>query len=252
MSYFRATWRALLIVALTLLSATILVLTAPFKLVAPAWQLRARNWVFRTWGRNFCRITGMRLEIRGPIPEGSFFLISNHSSYMDIPLLGSAVDAAFVGKADLRKWPLLGQIFGIADTIFIDRGKKRDLVRVMEQIGRNRERGLGALVFPEGTSGSGEEILRFKPSLLQFAAERDLPVHWAVISYRTPPGWPPARDIVCWWGNTPLFPHFPRFLRLPYYEAVLEFGEATHHHPDRKILAEKLHGAMAERFTSSV
>ncbi len=67
------------------------------------------------------------------------------------------------------------------------RSKKRDVVRVMELVGKEIDRGLGVLVFPEGTSGKGDELLP-RPSLLEFACTRDLPVHWATISYQTPAG----------------------------------------------------------------
>lgn len=251
MSRLRALLRAFLLVCLTLISHATLLVIAPFRRLAPRWRQRLRNRVFRTWSRGFARLLGMRVEIRGTPPTGSFFLVANHLSYMDIPLLGAALDAAFVAKADLRGWPLVGHAFDCADTIFIDRGRKRDLMRVMDVIEAARASGLGVVVFPEGTSGSGDGLLPFKPSLLEYAATRDCPVCWACLTYRSPPGWPTARDTICWWGDTPFLPHFLDLVRLPFFEAVLEFGPQTLHDPDRKLLGERLRAAMLERFMVS-
>jgi len=118
----------------------------------------------------------------------------------------------------------------------------------MEQVARDLERDLGIVVFPEGTSGKGDEILRFKPSLLDFAARRDLPVHFAALSYATPDGYGPPSRLVCWWGDAPFLPHFLELLRLPSFRARLVFGDAPVHDPDRKILAEDLRRAVAEQF----
>jgi len=247
----RAFLRILLLVSLTLISHATLLVIAPCRRLAPGWRKRVRNRIFRTWSRGFARCVGMRVELRGTAPTGPFFLVANHLSYMDIPLLGAALDAAFVAKADLRGWPLVGHAFHCADTIFIDRASKRDLMRVMSVIEAAHASELGVVVFPEGTSGNGDGILPFKPSLLEYAATRDLPVHYACITYRSPPGWPPARDAICWWGDTPFLPHFLELLRLPWFEAVLEVGPQTVHDPDRKLLAERLRGAMLERLTVS-
>jgi 1-acyl-sn-glycerol-3-phosphate acyltransferase len=163
-------------------------------------------------------------------------------------VLASFVHTAFVAKAEIQGWPALGRIFQTADTIFIDRGRKRDVVRVMELVGQEIDRGLGVLVFPEGTSGKGDEILPFKPSLLEFACSRDLPVHWATLHYRTPEGQLPASQAVCWWGNEGIVPHFKRLIVLPSFEAILRFGDEPVAHGNRKELAEALRSRMLEHF----
>ncbi|MCG8455598.1 MAG: 1-acyl-sn-glycerol-3-phosphate acyltransferase, partial [Holophagales bacterium] len=184
----------------------------------------------------------------GQPPSGRFFLVSNHVGYLDIPFLGTAVDAAFVAKADLRGWPFLGTVFAAADTIFIDRARKRDLIRVMAQARSAMDRGLGVVLFPEGTSGKGDRILPFKPSILQFAVEAAVPVHYATLTYRTADGAPPPSDSVCWWGDEPFFPHYRRMIQLDIIEAVLRFGDAPVEKSDRKELAQALRDAMSSQF----
>lgn len=190
----------------------------------------------------------MRVTVEGSPPAAPFLLVSNHLSYMDIILLAMVVDAAFVAKADLRSWPALGRVFATADTIFIDRGRRRDVVRVTERIHHELARGLGVVVFPEGTSTKGDGMLPFKPPLLDFAARRDHPVHYAAISYTTAAGDGPASRLICWWGDTPFLPHILELLRLERFDARLAFGGAPIHDGDRKALARKLREATERCF----
>jgi len=248
MILLRALFRTLFIVTLTFASYAGVLLARGMSLLSPRLGLGLRNRVFRFWARSLCRLFGMKVRVEGEPPRGRFFLISNHVSYVDITLLASHVDIAFVAKSDLRQWPALGRIFQAADTIFIDRSRKRDVVRVMDLVGREIDRGLGVLVFPEGTSGKGDEILPFKASLLEFACNRELPVHWATVHYRTPQGHPPAQQSVCWWGDEGFLPHFKRLIVLPSFEAVVRFGNEPVASENRKDLAVSLRSRMLESF----
>lgn len=246
----RAAARLVAILIWTLAAYGLVFATVPLRRPAPRLQLRLRNRIFRTWGRGWCRLAGTRIRTEGTPPTGPFFLVSNHLGYMDIPLLGAFLDGTFVAKADLRRWPLAGHVMHVADTIFIDRGRKRDLVRVDREIERLRAKGLGIILFPEATSGNGADLLPFKGSLLEHASRHRLPVHYATIHYAVPPGSPkPASDSVCWWGDTPIVPHLPELLALPYHEATVRFGAAPVEATDRKALTEGLEAAMREIFS---
>lgn len=244
----RALLRAPAVTLVSLLASATMAIARPLVVVAPRRQLMIRNAAFRWWGRTMCRIMGLRIEVEGEAPRGRFFLVANHVSYVDIILLSSLISAAFVAKASLARWPLLGWMFLGADTIFINRARKRDLLRVMDRVRGCLERDLGVLLFPEGTSGKGEEILRLKSPLLQLAAERGQPVHYATVSYRAP-GEEPAHKTVCWWDDTPFLSHLLRLLGLPYFEATVRFGSQPVIARDRKVLAERLRAAMANSFT---
>ncbi len=239
--------RVPLIVISTLFAHGTIILSTILKPVAPQLQMRIRNAAFRRWGRQMCRLLDIRLEIEGQPPTGPFILVVNHVSYVDIMVLATCVDGAYVAKADLRSWPLLGWIFKTADTIFIDRTRKKDLLRVIDQVQASLEHRMGVLIFPEGTSGKGDEILRFKPALLQLAAAKSYPVHYATLNYRTPGH--PTHEVVCWWGDASFTPHFMRLLRFSGFEATLRFGSEPITASDRKSLAGQLREAMMRDFT---
>src|SRR5262245_60945319 len=116
MRSLRVAWRASAILGLTLTSYLVLLLSQPIKHFAGRFQHHLRNAVFRTWARGFARLAAMRITVSGRPPSGPFLLVVNHLSYMDIPLIATQVDAAFVAKADLRHWPILGHAFLAADT----------------------------------------------------------------------------------------------------------------------------------------
>jgi len=208
------------------------------------WQAR----MAQIWARCFVLILGMRVQVEGEPPTGAFLLVSNHLSYVDVMLLASRVRAAFVAKSEIRGWPVLGALAASGGTLFVDRGRNRDLVRVSEQIQQTLDRGLGVILFPEGTSTPGSEVAAFRSSLLEPAARLELPVRYASIHYQTPEGEPLASEAVSWWGGMTLGPHVLELLRMPGFEARLVFGEESICDSDRKTLAAKLHTAVSERF----
>jgi 1-acyl-sn-glycerol-3-phosphate acyltransferase len=186
--------------------------------------------------------------VEGRPPEPPFFLVSNHLGYVDVVVLGAQFPCVFVAKADVAHWPVFGALCRVADTIFIDRTSKRDIPRVIARIRQVLASGRGVVVFPEGSSTNGAEVLRFRPSLLETAAIAGIPVSYASLSYSTPPGAPPAHRAVCWWDEQTFASHFLGLLGLPEIRASVTFGGETIQERDRKILAERLQYAVRAQF----
>lgn len=211
-----------------------------------------RPWVtpaYRGWGRWLTRALGARAQIEGEPPTAPFLLVTNHLGYLDIPLLASLADCTFIAKAEIASWPVAGMLCRSVDTIFVDRESRRDVVRVGDQITRVLDEGRGVVLFAEATTSPGDTIEPFKTSLLAPVARLELPVHYATISYRTEPGQRPARDSVCWWGDTEFLPHFLGLLQVPRIYATVRFSAQPIHDSDRKQLAERLRRAMLKTFT---
>ena len=104
------------------------------------------------------------------------------------------------------------------------------------------------VLFAEGTSSAGEEVLPFRSSLLEAAAGSRRPVCYASLSYQTPKSAAPAGTAVCWWGDMVFVDHLIKLFALPGFEARLRFGDETVQDDDRKALAAKLHQAVSRQF----
>ena len=216
----------------------------PF-LFASQQALRWRNHNFSSWARASAWIMGLSIQIRNAPPLSPFLLISNHLSYVDIVVLASHLNCAFIAKSEVARWPILGFLASRMNTVFIDRNRKRDLPSVMGTAQATLDRGLGLVLFAEGTSTGGGEPRPFKSSMLDFAARRRMPVHYASIEYIVPPNEQPAEQSVCWWGSMTFPDHFFRLLQLSAFEARLTFGTKPIINEDRRLLAAQLWSAVS-------
>lgn len=205
-----------------------------------------RRWIFRRWGRAVPKLLGVELTVRGKPPTTPTLLVSNHLSYLDVPIYAGLTGNAFVSKSEVAAWPVIGWLARSMGTLFLDRSRKREIPDVIEKIRASFREGQGIVIFPEGTSTDGSEVLPFYPSLLAPAAAVRQPVAYSSIHYRTPPGSPPASRSVCWWGDMEFLGHFLALLRLPAVECTVSFGSESLEDSDRKRLAERLHRAVRE------
>ncbi|MGN8226575.1 lysophospholipid acyltransferase family protein [Gracilimonas sp. BCB1] len=209
---------------------------------------KSRGYLLRSWGKVCCWIIGIKIEGKNKPPEPPFLLVSNHLSYIDIFVLFSQLRCLFVAKSDVKTWPLIGFIIRTCGILFIDRHRKRDITRVNKLISKNINTNQGIIIFPEGTTSPGYEILPFRSSLLKYPASREFPVSTVAVSYRTNREEAPAYDTICWWDDTPFFVHFFNLLKLKSFTAVVNFGSDQVMASDRKLLAERLKSDIEEQF----
>ena len=203
--------------------------------------------MFRAWARALLRILGVRLHVVGAPPPTPYLLVSNHLSYLDVLVLAAVARPVFISRSDVKDWPFVGRLTKSVGTILIDRGLKTDVARVTKEIEDRLGRGLGVVLFAEGTSTDGTDVLPFKSSLLAPVSRAGRPAHYASLAYETPEGAPPARDAVCWWGDMEFGPHLRGLLALPRIDAHVTFGHEPITSPDRRALAEELWQAVRKQ-----
>ena len=209
---------------------------------------RLRAALFRRWCRGAARIVGLRIDVAGVPPLGPFFLVANHLSYLDVIVLGATVRATFVAKADVAAWPLIGWLGRAVDTTFIDRTRKRDLLRVLPLLEERLRAGGGVVVFPEGTTCDGSRVLPFRSPLFAAAVRSGAPAYVATLTYETPHDAPHPSDAVCWWGDAEFLPHLLGLLRLEESTARVTFGRHPIADTERKRLARTTRSEIAGRF----
>ncbi len=242
-------------------------LVAPFRFVAvPAWTLASfalwlvlaldrnreqrRRRVVRAWARGVLRILRIRAEWVGPRPTAPFALVTNHLSYLDVALLASQLDLVFVAKQEVSRWPVFGAPARAIGTIFVRRESPRDVVRVSRLIAQALDAGRSVVLFAEGTSSPGLQVLPLRTPLLDALARRGTPVATAALSYHTHPGDPSASEVLCWWGEMSFVPHLWEACTLRPSRARVAFGDAVTAN-DRRTLAVQLHRALSAHFTRS-
>ncbi len=207
-------------------------------------SLARARWLSRTCERAL-RALKVRLVVTGTPPEG-VMLTPNHMSYLDVLVLAALSPTTFVAKAEVARWPIFGWFATAAGTLFIQREKKSDLVRVGERLAPVLAERVNLAVFLEGTSSDGKGVRTFRPGLLQPIVQLQATAVPVAINYRVPPPREPTLDIA-WWGNMPLIPHLVGMLGLPWIEARVHFGEACGPAEERKSLAAALQTAVEDQ-----
>jgi len=248
MKLLRATTRLAMLSTITAVLSFSLVAGKLVLLKTTHARLLWRNWHFRAWARVVVRLLNIRINPTTFTPSKPFLLVANHLSYIDIVVLAAKLDCTFIAKSDVAHWPIIGWLSKVTDTIFINRRQHRDLNRAMHSAQRFIEQGLGVVLFAEGTSTSGKEVAPFKSSMLEFAAQKSVPVCYASLSYATSPNEASAAETICWWGDMTFPDHFFRLLQLSGFEATLNFGRDPIVANDRRVLANRLWQAVNAQF----
>ncbi len=173
----RAVWR--------LLRATLHVLHGMLVMTRfPHLDAPARHERIRWWSVGLLRSMGLTLQVSGTSRPGANLIVSNHVSWLDIAAIHAAApQARFVSKSDVLAWPLLGWLIKGAGTLFIERERKRDAVRVVHAMAESLKAGDSVAVFPEGTTGLGPTLLPFHANLLQAAIATNTPVQPVVLRF---------------------------------------------------------------------
>ncbi|MDR0367319.1 MAG: 1-acyl-sn-glycerol-3-phosphate acyltransferase [Rickettsiales bacterium] len=146
------------------------------------WQ----PWLCRLYFKIWSALIGIESRIIGGslADKDRLLLVCNHLSYLDIFALGRLFEINFVAKDDIIKWPLLGLLARLGNTVFIsrERQKARGQVDILSRAFDRRR--IPLLVFPEGTSGNGEGVLPFKSSLFSMIEGRkDIAVQPMALAY---------------------------------------------------------------------
>lgn len=170
-------WRYLRL-ALHLLEGTLTVI-----LVHGLVSLPQRRRLRQRWSARMLVILGMRLEVTGgPVVPGSM-LVANHISWVDIFVINAVAPAAFVSKAEVRTWPLIGWLAARNETVFLRRGSRGHAKIVNGEVARILGDGGHVAVFPEGTTTDGSHVLHFHGALLQPALDAAHPVQPVALAY---------------------------------------------------------------------
>lgn len=143
-----------------------------------------RDRRIKQWSAALLGILQVEVDIRNEAGASTQALIvSNHISWLDIFVINSLQPCRFVAKADIRSWPALGWLCEKSGTIFIARGKQREVRRVYEGLVTSIRAGERIAFFPEGTTAAQGTLLPFHPNLFEAAIEAGVPVQPYALRY---------------------------------------------------------------------
>jgi 1-acyl-sn-glycerol-3-phosphate acyltransferase len=214
------------------------------------WRLRDRIPVL--FHRTALRVIDVRVHVAGQPSQAMrpLLFVSNHNSWLDIPVLGSIEPLVFVAKSEIASWPLFGTFARMQRSVFVDRNRRQVTGDVNRSIASRLSGGDPVVLFGEGTSSDGNRILPFRSALLgalrdSMKSDGESFVQPVSISYTRFHGIPMGRqhrDVAAWCGDMELVPHLLQVLREGAIDVVVTFGEpiSVRQEDDRKALSRKL------------
>jgi len=177
-THLRAAWRLLRCVVHGLHGLLIVLLRFS------AFDAAQRHLRIQWWAAKMLRMMGIALRVEGAPHRGGTLLIANHISWLDIVAVHAVCPhARFVSKADVRSWPLLSRLIDSAGTLYLERERKRDALRVVHVMAQALAAGDTVAAFPEGTTSDGQGLLPFHANLLQAAIATKTPVQPVAIRF---------------------------------------------------------------------
>lgn len=136
----------------------------------PLYYLHRLLGLHNPWPRLFLsgvtRIAGIAVSVEGHRPVGPSFLIANHVSWIDIPVIARITGSAFVGHDGLASMPVLKWLCQMNDTVFIARHDRASVADQVALVRHAMDDTHALTIFPEGTTSDGTGLLPFKSALL--------------------------------------------------------------------------------------
>ncbi len=183
-------------------------LTLGFAIIVTTFGLISedrRRALIHWWSRRVLLICGITVRVRGAPLEThrGAMLVLNHISWTDIYVVHAVRPVRFVAKSEIRSWPLIGYLCDRTGTLFIERGRRKAVHQVNQQIAQVLRDGGVVGIFPEGTTSDGTNLLPFHANLIQAAIDAERPVQPVALRYFKPRGG--IAEAASYIGDTSLF-----------------------------------------------
>lgn len=196
------------------------------------------------WSVRMLSVLGIELRASGAMGAQPTLFVANHVSWIDILAINAVRPVRFVSKSDIRAWPLLGWLVACGGTLFIERTRSRDALRVLHLVADALRAGEQIAVFPEGTTSDGFGVLPFHANLLQAAISAEVPVQ--AIALRFSDASQPVSAAAAYVGDMTLAQSLWAVVSAHRLTAHVNFLPARpSHHQDRRALALQLSDEIA-------
>lgn len=172
--------------------------------------------------RLLCAGLGVTVRRRGEIcAPGARLIVSNHVSWLDIPVMGSLAPMSFLAKKEIGDHPLGRELVAMQGVVYVDRSRRRCIPGVNARMVETMRAGSAVVLFAEATTGDGNRLLRFRSShfeaIRKAAASGELATIQPVYLHYSRLGGLPlsryARPRIAWYGDMTFMPHFRAYVR---------------------------------------
>ncbi len=181
------------------------------------------------------RRMGMHVVSTGPAPQTGL-IVSNHLSYLDVLFYAAVMPCIFVSKSEVLSWPVFGLLAKCGGTIFIVRDRTASVDDVSRRMGEALVAGIPIVLFPEGTSTDGSEVLPFYTALFEPAVQLAAPVVSAAIAYTLDTG---VEADLCYYADITFFPHLLNTLGQKGISGHILFETRATRFESRKVAARE-------------
>lgn len=154
-----------------------------FQMIGNEFSPTSRHFKFwaSTWSRFAMFMGGIRVRTddHSNLTSGQACVFaSNHQSMLDIMVLSAGIPypMAFVAKAELRGWPIIGPALSRSPSVFVDRTTARKAVATIAQAAESIRGGNSMVVFPEGERTYSGETARFMKGAFRLAIQAGVPL----------------------------------------------------------------------------
>jgi 1-acyl-sn-glycerol-3-phosphate acyltransferase len=200
--------------------------------------------------RVLCWLIGLKVQVVGKVSDKPATLfLPNHTSWLDILVLGSVLRASFVSKSEVGQWPVIGFVAKLGRTVFVSRRRTSTVLREADTMRERLQAGDSLILFAEGTSNDGTRVLPFRSAFLAAAADAKA-VQPVSLVYDRLGGLPACRrdrPLFAWYGDMDIASHFWRIARRSGARATVLLHEPADpaNLPDRKILTAAVSDVVA-------
>jgi 1-acyl-sn-glycerol-3-phosphate acyltransferase len=142
-----------------------------------------RQVLIQRWSAKLVAICRVEIAMYDVASTSHALIVSNHVSWLDIFVINALQPCRFVAKSDIRSWPLIGWLCAKTGTIFISRGKARDVRRIYQELVGSIQQGERVAFFPEGTTADQGTVLPFHANLFEAAVDAAVPIQPYALRY---------------------------------------------------------------------
>mgnify|MGYP001235670343 FL=1 len=205
----------------------IILLLIPIQYIFVQFKLKNRIYIPIFFHRILLKILGIKVKLIGQNTSARpLILAGNHTSYLDIIILGSIMPICFIAKEDIKHWFLFGFHAKMQNTIFIKRKNYKTLEN-LNSINKELNNKSAVVLFPEGTTNTGKKVLNFKSSLFNLFENNDtLRLQNFSLCYTHVNDMPidnRTRPQISWYGDMNIISHLYNFLKISCINVTLVF-----------------------------